>query len=111
MPFYRELVKQTDLAAQFRVLENRKGLTPWEMALHLARFAEAHVCNAAQAEIDKLEKEIARLKKQFSPRRKQALVTIFDYAYGVSDKTMEQVEPELEFVEELMDEIVEEMQG
>lgn len=55
-PFWRDLVRQDKLEAQYEVLVNRGTFTDKEIALHLARFAEAHIFNAAQRRVEELER-------------------------------------------------------
>lgn len=55
-PFWKQLIKQDKLEAQYEVLLKRGTFTDKEIAIHLARFAEAHIFNAADRRIDELER-------------------------------------------------------
>lgn len=54
-PFWRELVKQDRLEEMYEIFRKRPEATDKEVAIRLARFAEAHIFNAADKRIVELE--------------------------------------------------------
>lgn len=54
-PLWCDLSKQDVLEAQYEVLRERGVFSDREIALHLARFAEAHIFNAADRRMAQLE--------------------------------------------------------
>lgn len=63
-PFWRDLIKQDALEAQYEVLRKEQVVNVYsdkEVALHLARFAEAKIFVAAERRITELEAHIAKL--------------------------------------------------
>lgn len=63
--FWRELINQDRLEEQYEVLLKRGDLSDKKIAMHLARFAEAHIFNAADKRIAELE---AKLRKKAKPK-------------------------------------------
>ena len=61
--FYEELVKQSRLEEMYQIFRSREDATEMNTALRLARFAEAHVYNAAEKRISELENVIKSLKR------------------------------------------------
>lgn len=62
-PFWKELIHQDKLEAQYDVLLGRGTFADKEIAIHLARFAEARIFNAADDRITETERKMAKLMK------------------------------------------------
>lgn len=60
-PFWKDLTKQDDLEAQYEMLCVSGSYTDKDIAIHLARFAEARIFVAADKRITELETRIAKL--------------------------------------------------
>lgn len=55
-------VLEDDLQAQYHVLKNRGIFNDYEIAIHLARFAEARARVDARRIIERLEDELCKLR-------------------------------------------------
>lgn len=56
--FWRELIKQSQIEDQYDVLVKRGDMSDREIAIALARFAEAHIFAAANRRITELEAKV-----------------------------------------------------
>jgi hypothetical protein len=56
-------VDESDIQAQYSALDGRDYFTSKEIAIHLARFAEARTRVYARKIIERLEKELAKMKE------------------------------------------------
>lgn len=74
-PFWKELTTQDDLEAQYDALCKRGVYTDKQIAMHLARFAEARIFASADAHIDRLEAELAKLKAE--AKRHELQLTVY----------------------------------
>jgi hypothetical protein len=79
-PFWRELVKQDRLEEMYDVFRKRPEATDKEVAIRLARFAEAHIFNAADKRIVELEKCLP------SDEVRNAIGYCWRWAQGYADK-------------------------
>lgn len=62
-PFWRELVKQQRLEEMYEIFRKRADATEKNTAIRLARFAEAHMYNAADRRIVELEDALKSRKE------------------------------------------------
>lgn len=61
-PFWRDLIKQDRLEEMYEIFRKRPGATDKGTAMQLARFAEAHMYNAADRRIVELEIELEQVR-------------------------------------------------
>lgn len=87
-PFWKQLTSQDDLDAQHNFLLARSDLTEKQLAMRLARFAEARIYIAAERHIEAIEAALAALKAEHNELRR--IIQYIDHHTPVADHTCDE---------------------